>query len=210
MKMINDIGTFKNGTKSVASYEVANHQIILSLGSNLLEIVKEMNVSLTGILVNTYITCLIVATGTLYSSSTILFQKSLFLILFSAANFCISLLTINRLIWMTGCGHSLSLSMKKCIHHLERFKVSKGGVDYDDFQLLKEELRYYMEAPITPLSAFSVSTSTLLGAFGTIVTYLIVLLQFKVSEPSGETSERQETNTTKIIDMTSNLTSPFN
>ena len=191
--MVNEIGTFENGTKSVASYEVANEQIILSLGSNLLEIVKEMNVSLTGILVNTYITCLIVATGTLYSSSTILFEKSLFLILFSAASFCISLLTINRLIWMTGCGHSLSLSMKTCIHRLERFKVSKGGVDDDDFQLLKEELRYYMDAPITPLSAFSVSTSTLLGAFGTIVTYLIVLLQFKVSEPGGTPGDKNST-----------------
>ena len=171
--------------KSVASYEVANQQIMLSLGSNLLEILKEMNVSLTGILVNTYITCLIVATGTLYSSSTILFERSFVLVLFSAANFCISLLTINRLIWMTGCGHSLSLSIKKCIHQLERFKVSKGGIDDDDFQLLKEELKYYGEAPITPFSAFSVSTNTLLGAFGTIVTYLIVLLQFKVSEPGG-------------------------
>ena len=75
--MVNVIGTFENGTKSVASYDIANEQIILSLGSNLLEIVKEMNNSLTGILVNTYITCLIVATGTLYSSSTILFEKSL-------------------------------------------------------------------------------------------------------------------------------------
>ena len=209
--MVNEIGTFENGTKSVASYEVANGQIILSLGSNLLEIVKEMNVSLTGILVNTYITCLIVATGTLYSSSTILFQKSLFLILFSAANFCISLLTINRLIWMTGCGHSLSLSMKKCIHQLERLKISKGSVDDDDFQLLKEELKHYSDAPITPLSAFSVSTSTLLGAFGTIITYLIVLLQFKVSEePSGQTGGQKENNSTRTSNITSNLTSPFN
>ena len=112
---------------------------------------------------------------------------------------------------MTGCGHSLSLSMKKCIHQLERFKFSKGGVDDDDFQLLKEELRYYMEAPITPLSAFSVSTSTLLGAFGTIVTYLIVLLQFKVSEePSGETTGQEENYTSTTSTITSNLTSPFN
>ena len=74
--------------------------------------------------------------------------------------------------------------MKNCIYHLERFKIRKGGVDEDDFQLLKDDLRYYCEDPITPFSAFSVSTNTLLGAFGTIVTYLIVLLQFKVSEPS--------------------------
>ena len=169
-----------------------------------------MNVALTGIIVNTYFTCLIVATATLYSSSTILFERSFVLILFSAANFCVSLLTINRLIWITDCGYRLSLSMKNCSYHLERLKISKGSVDQDDFQLLKEELKYYSDAPITPLSAFSVSTSTLLGAFGTIVTYLIVLLQFKVSEPPGKTAGREENNTTKTSNMTSNFTSPFN
>ena len=204
--MVNRIGTVENDTK----YEVLNEQKILSLGFSLMEVIKEMNVSLTGIIVNTYLTCLIVATATLYSSSTILFERSFVLILFSAANFCVSLLTINRLIWITDCGYRLSLSMKNCSYHLERLKISRGSVDEDDFRLLKEELKYYSDAPITPLSAFSVSTSTLLGAFGTIITYLIVLLQFKVSEPSGETSGRQETNITKISNMTSNLTLPRN
>ena len=152
-----------------------------------------MNVSLTGIIVNTYLTCLIVATATLYSSSTILFERSFVLILFSAANFCVSLLTINRLIWITDCGYRLSLSMRNCSYYLDRLKISKGSVDEDDFRLLKEELKYYSDAPITPLSAFSVSTSTLLGAFGTIVTYLIVLLQFKVSEPGGTPGDKNST-----------------
>ena len=206
-KMVNRIGTVENDTK----YEVLNEQKILSLGSSLMEVIKEMNVSLTGIIVNTYLTCLIVATATLYSSSTILFERSFVLILFSAANFCVSLLTINRLIWITDCGYRLTLSMKKCTYHIERFKVSETCVDKDDFQLLKEEMRYYMEAPLTPLSAFSVSTSTLLGAFGTIVTYLIVLLQFKVSEePSGETTGQEENYTSTTSTITSNLTSPFN
>ena len=73
---------------------------------------------------------------------------------------------------------------------------------------MKEELKYYCEAPITPLSAFSVSTSTLLGALGTIITYLIVLLQFKVSELPGDTQERQEHNSTNTTNFTA--TDPFN
>ena len=74
--------------------------------------------------------------------------------------------------------------------------------------MLKEDLKYYSEAPITPLSAFSVSTSTLLSAFGTIITYVIVLLQFKVSEPPGDTQGRQEHNTTSTSNFTA--TEPFN
>ena len=193
----------ENGETSFASFETLDEEKILSLGSNLIGVIKEINVSLTGIIVNTYLICLIMATGTLYSSSTILFQRSFSLILFSASNFCISLLTINRLIWLTAFGHQLSLSMKNCAHHLQRLKITLRDVDEQEFQLLKEELKYYSEAPITPFSAFSVSTSTLLSAFGTIITYLIVLLQFKVSEPPGDTQERQDHNTTST-------TEPFN
>ena len=180
----------------------------MSIGFNLIDVIKEMNVWLTGIIVNTYLICLIVATGTLYSSSTILFQRSFALILFSASNFCISLLTINRLIWLTAFGHQLSLSIKNCSYHLQRLKITERDVDEEGFQLLKEELKYYGEAPLTPLSAFSVSTSTLLSAFGTIITYLIVLVQFKVSELPGDTQERQEHNTTSTSNFTA--TESFN
>ena len=198
----------ENGETSFASFETLDEEKILSLGSNLIGVIKEINVSLTGIIVNTYLICLIMATGTLYSSSTILFQRSFSLILFSASNFCISLLTINRLIWLTAFGHQLSLSMKNCAYHLQRLKITLRDVDEQEFQLLKEELKYYSEAPITPFSAFSVSTSTLLSAFGTIITYLIVLLQFKVSEPPGDTQERQDHNTTSTSSFTA--TEPFN
>ena len=64
------------------------------------------------------------------------------------------------------------------------------------------------DSPITPLSAFSVSTSTLLSSFGTIITYLIVLLQFKVSEQSGDIQDGQEHNTTRNSNLTA--TYPFN
>ena len=207
-KMVSENRTMENGKTSFARSKVLNEEKILSLGSNLIEIIKEMNVSLTGIIVNTYLICLIVATGTLYSSSTILFQRSFALILFSASCFCISLLTINRLIWLTYFGHQLSSSMKNCSYQLQRLKITTRDVDEQEFQLLKEELKYYCEAPITPLSAFSVSTSTLLGALGTIITYLIVLLQFKVSEQPGDTQERQEHNTTSTSNFTA--TESFN
>ena len=205
-KLANKTRMMENGKTFFERSAILNEDKILSIGFNLIEVIKEMNISLTGIIVNTYLICLIVATGTLYSSSTILFQRSFALILFSASCFCISLLTINRLIWLTYFGHQLSSSMKNCSYQLQRLKITTRDVDEQEFQLLKEELKYYCEAPITPLSAFSVSTSTLLGALGTIITYLIVLLQFKVSEPPGDTQERQEHNTTSTSNLTATET----
>ena len=177
---------------------------ILSIGTKLIKTVDDLNASLAGMIINTYFSCLIITTVTLYSSSTILFTREpKVLILFSAASFSIAVLMISRLIWLTESGHNLSISMRKCAHHLDRLKLMEN--DENEIQLLKQDMRYHCESPLNPVSAFGVSTSTMLGAYGTIVTYLIVLLQFKVGEKPSDVS--QEKNGTNITNSTSNLTS---
>ena len=47
--------------------------------------------------------------------------------------------------------------------------------------IFKEELRL-MNSPLSPFNAFNVSNRTIISAFASITTYLIVLIQFKVSE----------------------------
>ena len=87
-------------------------------------------------------------------------------------------------IWITSFGQNLSNTMKECGYHLDRFKPDNTKIDEKEIGLLRQDVKYHSESPITPFSCFSLSNNTLLGAFGTIVTYLIVLLQFKVSEMS--------------------------
>ena len=48
--------------------------------------------------------------------------------------------------------------------------------------IMKEDLKDKATSPISPFSAFSLSNSTLIGTFATILTYLIVLIQFKAAE----------------------------
>ena len=57
----------------------------------------------------------------------------------------------------------------------------------DDFsfsyiKMLKQDLKDKSVSPISPFGAFSLSNSTLIGTFATILTYLIVLIQFKAAE----------------------------
>ena len=47
---------------------------------------------------------------------------------------------------------------------------------------MKQDIKDKAISPITPFSAFSLSNSTLIGTFATILTYLIVLIQFKAAE----------------------------
>lgn len=157
---------------------------VISTGFMLIKIVKKLDRSFAAMITNTYFTCILVATLTLYSASTILFDMGKKeLILSSCACLSIAILALFRLCRITYCGYTLTEAMKECVYLLDRCKFKDKAMESDELQLLRQEIRYYSESPINPFSAFSVSTSTLVGAFGTIVTYLIVLLQFKVSEP---------------------------
>ena len=158
-------------------------KVIVSIGTRLIKLVTKIDSTFKWMLINTYFVCILGTTANLYSSTTILFNRGKTeLWLSSAANFLIALLTISRLWWVTNSSHELSTSMKKCAHHFDRFIANKEDNAMEEMQLLKQDLKYHSESPINPISAFSVSNSTLVGAFGTVITYLIVLLQFKVSE----------------------------
>ena len=73
--------------------------------------------------------------------------------------------------------------MQKSVYLLERYRFMESDVDKEEIDLLCRDLRYHAESPINPFSAFSLTSSNLLGACGTIITYIIVLLQFKIAEP---------------------------
>ena len=164
-----------------------NDTNVLSTGLELVKTVKTLDLSFAGMITNTYFTCILVITGTLYGAASILFQNfNKDLILASVAALTIAFLSILRLIWFINCGYFLTKEMKGCAHALDRFKFTDKKIGMEQVNLLRQELRYHSESPINPFMAFSVSTSTLVGTLGTIVTYLIVLLQFKVSEAPGD------------------------
>ena len=153
------------------------------IGTILIKIVRKLNVSLSCLIFNTYFTCLLLATSALYTTSSILFNnESNAVYAYSAANFLFSLLYCGRLLWLTNSGHNFVEAMKRCTHQLDRIKFTDTTINADDVQLLKQDFRYYCEAPIVPFSAFTLSNSTLVGTCATIITYLIVLVQFKGSE----------------------------
>ena len=158
---------------------------IICNGFRLVEVVKKLDNTFAGMVTNTYFICILITTGAIYSSTSIFlgeFRTSL--LLFSASMLSVACLCIARLIWITSFGQNLSNTMKECGYHLDRFKFYDKKIEEKEIELLRQDVKYHSESPITPFSCFSLSNNTLLGALGTIITYLIVLLQFKVSEMS--------------------------
>ena len=155
---------------------------ILSIGFNLIKVIKKLDVVLAPMITNTYFICFLSATGFFYLSSGVLFLGlQCEVVLLSIAGISIAWLAIFRVYEETKYGHMLAKGMEKVVYHLDRFRLMDENINSKEMELLKEEFRYHCEAPIAPYSAFTLSTSSLLGQFGTIITYLIVLLQFRAS-----------------------------
>ena len=162
--------------------DVSFEMEILSIGFNIIKAVKKLDVALAPMISNTYFICFLSATGFLYLSSGVLFMGLQFeVVLLSVAGISITWLAIFRAYEETKYGHMLAKRMEKVANHLDRFHLKDQNTNSKEMELLKEEFRYHCEAPIAPYSAFTLSTSSLLGQFGTIITYLIVLLQFRTS-----------------------------
>ena len=183
-----DVGTPETIEKEEKSNDVKynnelQEKIIISAGFNLIKVVKRMDKAFASMIVTTYCICMLVATGSLYLSSSVLFSRGEFEVtLLSAAGLSITWLAIFRVYQMTKYGCLLAKKMEKCSYHLDRFKFHDPiNSSSSLIQLLREEFQKNYEAPIAPYSAFTLSSNSLLSFFGTIVTYIIVLLQFKTS-----------------------------
>ena len=156
----------------------------------MLQATKNIDNILGGIILNTYITCLLLATTTLYAGSSVFFNTAgvKVVYLFGVCCFLMTLQSVSRLIYHTNAGQYLASSMESCSETLNRIE-QKRLIDIRSgyIKLLREDVKSKCKSPINPLSAFSLSNSTLIGTFATILTYLIVLIQFKAAEDEEKT-----------------------
>ena len=178
--------------------KLMNEVKLISTGLSLMKIVRKIDGSFGGIILNTYINCVFLSISTLYVSSSILFykdQEGTEAMIFSTCG-CISifLLCVLRLLYLTSSGQQLATTMKACSHALDKTKIETTKEQHsNDLKLLKKDLNHYCHCPINPQSAFSLSNSTLIGTFATIITYLVVLIQFKSAENKDQPLCRNET-----------------
>ena len=178
---INTTNIARKSDESLAENNLA------TIGHSLVKLVKTIDSTFDGMIANTFFDCITIATLALYNTSSVIFRAAdVDLYLSSLACLFIFALAISRLGRLSRCGHDLMKEMKECVYHLERYKFDKKKMNMDEIELLRRDFRDQAESPINPFSAFTLSSNTFLGACGTIVTYIIVLLQFKVAEPQTE------------------------
>ena len=158
---------------------------MLSTGISLFKTTRLIEKAFGGIILNTYINCLLQATSSLYAGSSFFFNNSHGIQVYTMSGVCLLLtfISILRLLHYTKAGQYLATCMDECVETLTEIQMN----DYNDakcpyLKIMKQDLKDKATSPISPFSAFSLSNSTLIGTFATILTYLIVLIQFKAAE----------------------------
>ena len=196
--------SFQSLEKDHVENEVSKSSNYLSVGASLLKITRQIENAFGGIILNTYINCLLQATCTLYAGSSFFFNnaKGIKVYILAANCFLMTFLSILRLFYYTKAGQHLATSIDECVETLKDLQMSKpDDLSFNYMKILKQDLKDKSVSPISPFGAFSLSNSTLIGTFATILTYLIVLIQFKASENQDNYKILHEM--LRLINMTS-------
>ena len=168
----------------------SNEENMFSIGRCLLKVTNNIDSTFGGMILNTYINCLLIGTTTLYACSSVFFNRSTGIAIYIISGICflMTLLSLLRLMYHTNAGQSLASAMEESLDALTDIQmIVLEDKMYLHVKLLKEGIKNKCSSPINPFSAFSLSNSTLIGTFATILTYLIVLVQFKAAEDEEKT-----------------------
>ena len=174
---------------------------IFEMPLTMLKIISSFDETFSGIVLSLYASALILITSCLYGLASILISfsklRSQESVIFAGLRGCWCLLiaadNAEKIIRLTKETNHLqnSLTMlKRNLNDILNYDYANDFVGYEHklykiyktkITIFKEELRL-MNSPLSPFNAFNVSNRTIISAFASITTYLIVLIQFKVSE----------------------------
>ena len=168
-----------------------SNENIISKGLCLHDLVKRANNMFGGILLYQYGHSLFFATFGIYFSTTILkvYIEEInwineMVLMFSLANIIMVIFKIYKIYMMQAKGQVLCNHFASIKDNLENISlVFARNLDFEDERKLRVLISRFSttSSPIRPCDVFDMNTASFVSISGIILTYLIVLLQFKLS-----------------------------
>ena len=159
---------------------------LVDAGTNLTNIISKFNDTFGGMIFNTYCTCLLLSTISLYGASSVFLPNTTLnkklILSFTSAEFILATMSFLRVYYLTDSAQKLSKAIKVARAKVEYLTGKENIIGNGNVRLLRHQLSVYSNSPINPLSTFSLSNGTLLSTSATVLTYLIILIQFKLTE----------------------------
>ena len=154
-----------------------------------MELKQELNRIIAPLVFIHFAYCLCSSVSSFYGETVIFFGQSSRLKYFTAGSFHSHKFSVLNLLYLAcSVGQDLEDNLDKAKEALENHaRFSLGGLPRDestrlDWQIMASRLTNNNGSGISPFNFFRVNRSCFLQALGTAFTYLIVLMQFKVSE----------------------------
>ena len=168
-----------------------SNENIISKGFSLYELVQQANNIFGGIILMQYGFSLFFATFGIYFSTTIftVYNKELgsvneMVLAFSLANIITVIFMIYKIFMMQAKGQAFCCHFAAIKENLESIlMVFARQLDSEEEKKLEILISRFStkSSPIRPCDVFDVNTSSFISISGIIITYLIVLLQFKLN-----------------------------
>ena len=174
-----------HGSDEVCGHKKSTASLVDS-GKMLTDLVYRTNDAFGGMIFNIYCTCLLSSTIALYGASYLflpvtVFKKQLMWTFVISELFLVQT-SFLRIYYLTNATENLKSTIKISRVRAEILTESDNCMNAGKINVLRYKLGVMAESPITPLSTFSLSNATFLSASATIITYLIILIQFKLTE----------------------------
>ena len=159
---------------------------LVKSGLGLANAVAKANKTFGGTIFNTYCTCLLLAVISLYGASSVFLPKitlsNKLIWPFTAAQVILAMMSFLRVYYITITAQKLIKIIKQARMSLEYLLECENSIQIKHVGPLRHQLKMLSDSPITPISTFSLCNSTLLSTSATVLTYLIILIQFKLTE----------------------------
>lgn len=175
---------------AVGSTDDLSNENIISKGLCLYDLVKKANNMFGGILLYQYGHSLFFATFGIYFSTTIfkVYIEEIswineMVLMFSLANIILVIFKIYKIYMMQAKGQVLCNHFASIKDNLENMSlIFARHLDFEEERKLRVLIsRFSTPSPIRPCDVFDMNTASFVSISGIILTYLIVLLQFKLS-----------------------------
>ena len=191
--------------KSLEEHDDSNQKMHLNRTLDMpfqgLKVISFFNDTFSGIVLTVYVSTLGLIAVSSYGLASIVLsfprlnnqEAVTFAYLRGCWCFLIAAGNVHKLLRLTQYSNSLQKSLLDLKNNLN--DILNGCLDSESSNLKEKENETYRQkiwifkqelqlinSPLSPFSAFDVSNRTLISAFATIITYLIVLIQFKISE----------------------------
>ena len=158
---------------------------IISIGLDLMDILKLSNKTMSSIIFNSYLTCILLASTQLYVLFYSLYSSIYWL---ASGNFLLALLSFLRLYNISNSGEVLRSCVIKARFELEKYKSENVQRNQPKTKFLIKLLDRASDSPIQPYSFFNLGHTNLAKTVATVAGYLTLLLRFKVGPSTMQTS----------------------